>query len=314
MTDQSSRFRKYGIYTMDIRRPMRGNGLGVVPSGFMPGGSGAGASFSPVVTAPAQTTAGSGLTTSGGSYAGGVPVPVVQAIIAAMMDAQNTLSTTSSPSSFSTWHGGAACPPGVSGCMPYISGVNGLDFLSQDDHATPANAFKIAIALLQSVGGRAVNGLVDSKSVRAVLVSPSFTLFMKTLVNQRMSATMTVDAIVARIDAPPSAPPSTSTIPQGAWRSSFNPGATGMGINTSPAPSPAPSSVTQAQDARSTQIDGGGTVPYFGPTVPTGSGTTVPITPPASSTPWSPPAWLVPVLAVMGGAALGAVTIRALVG
>lgn len=95
--------------------------------------------------------------------------------------------------------------------------------------------------------------------------------------------------------------PAFTSIPNTVLRIDVGPASAGASVT--------PQIVQASQDVRNTPIDPGPMSPYYGPGGPATSATSTPPPPPASSTFLS---WLVPVLAAAGGAALGAVTVRAL--
>ncbi len=274
MVDQSSRFRKYGIYTMDVRK----RGMGMVPAASLPPG------YTPTISTGAQQQSVPGSTPA--PSADSMPIADVQAIAAAM--------------------------------MAFINEVNSPQWVDTPEHkvaiTAPASG---AVAFLNSAiksAGRAGSSMVSSSFVYQVITAPSLNSDIRGQVNNFLAQASqpTLEQFASRISSGYYA---STVVRSGAtYPSVFQP--TNMTTTAPPVTTPTqtpnasatPGPVLDSQLERNTQITAGGQSPYYGP------GTVDPTLasqPPPSS---SMPSWLVPVLAVMGGAALGAVTIRAVFG
>lgn len=281
MPSASSRFRKHGIYTMDVRKVgMRGRGMGTLPvpggGSMIPGG------FSPSISTPKAVGGGWGAVpgTVQGAGTGMFPAMYRDRIANAARD-------------------GA-----------------GMSRAAKDSAGIAAALLSLRSALLGLVPDGNQN--VSAASVKSTM---DFILANDTIVHRLNDGLVTywpgqnvetIETMLVGNLGPGTSSAGMMTVSTN-WQSHFNPtapggnGATNIGTNAGASSTPAP--VQSSQDARVTQIDAGGTSPYYGP-----AGDVTPSGPQVPSLAGGLPPWLVPVLAAMGGAALGAVTIRALVG
>lgn len=332
MTDQSSRFRKGGIYTMDIRR----RGMGVVP--HTPTG--------PRIT-PNIQPAGAGW----GAVPGTIVGPGTGVVPVALRD---RVSNAAKAGAELSWKN-----RGVASALSSL-GASLMRIAVDGNGQVSGQAVKAQMDFIlanQEIVQRLNDGLAQiwpGQTVQTVELM---------LVNQPSSTSGTQAAAQFnwRANFNPGATGMTQgSGPQTAARNAGH-AITSGGGGTDVAQSAMTPGVNAAMDARATQVDAGPMSPYTGPgdyeaarrddvgrdadalplTCPPGYymvlGVCQPISPEADPRPWlscqghwdpatmrcvdradapawRAPTWLVPVLAAMGGAALGAVTIRALVG
>lgn len=335
MTDQSSRFRKGGIYTMDIRR----RGMGVVP--HTPTG--------PRIT-PNIQPAGAGW----GAVPGTIVGPGTGVVPVALRD---RVSNAAKAGAELSWKN-----RGVASALSSL-GASLMRIAVDGNGQVSGQAVKAQMDFIlanQEIVQRLNDGLAQiwpGQTVQTVELM---------LVNQPSSTSGTQAAAQFnwRANFNPGATGMTQgSGPQTAARNAGH-AITSGGGGTDVAQSAMTPGVNAAMDARATQVDAGPMSPYTGPgdyeaarrddvgrdadalpatvraecrgyteamgpgcfecppgyNMVRGTYTCLPInraeggSSGPAGTAWRAPTWLVPVLAAMGGAALGAVTIRALVG